>query len=226
MDMQSVQKKGNIFIPSIYNYRQYAHIFCGEHKILGADCPNYRKKLLRFISIDMRDPLISIDLHNINFLHLLYCWTCNISQEAFFYKLLNNNEIKITKCGNGGVTNNFPYQNYPNFFPESSGQFKPLSINQQNIIRNVNSGKIDEYDLNYDDAEICIPNHQIGGEPYLIQKELQYIKCIECRSYMMFLGVICDKCWDHRGFTGNDFVQVIFYFCSHCMQIAALQYCD
>lgn len=226
MNIQAVQKKGYLFIPSICNYGQYTHIFCGNHKIIGADCPNCKKKLLRFLSIDMRDPSIEIDGYNCSFLHLLYCWTCNISQEVFFYKLLKDNEVKVIKYGIGGATNYFPYQNYPSFFPKSFGQFKPLSIDQQNIIKCVNSGKIDEYDLSFDDAKMCMPDHQIGGEPYLIQKEFQYIKCVECGSYMMLLGTICDKCWDQRGFTGNNFVQVIFYFCSHCMQIAAIQHCD
>ena len=92
------------------------HQFCGKHTISGAYCPNCEKPLLRFISFNLSDNKIKVGIRH-GILHLLFCWTCNVAQDPFFYKIIGENEIEILEYEKGGIELDFPYENYPLYFP-------------------------------------------------------------------------------------------------------------
>jgi hypothetical protein len=71
------------------------------------------------------------------------------------------------------------------------------------------------------------PSHQVGGEPYLIQQNLETrIECVDCGGTMPFFACIGDDAFGKGKFTGNPYVQVVFHFCPRCEVICAYQQCD
>ena len=227
MKYNSVQQKG-FFI----NYKpapegtQVENKFCGSHDIEGATCPNCKKPLLRFLTVNSDDKHIDIGKYQYKKIHFMYCWTCNISQREFFYQIIDDNKVSIIQYSKGGVQKDFPYPNYPENFPLGKIDFIEISEEDQRIISKVNSEEIDEFDLPDKDSHLSIPKHQFGGEPCLVQMEFDKINCPKCKSEMQFIVSIADDCIDDRGFVENEYVQVLYYYCKDCCMIGAIQHSD
>jgi hypothetical protein len=203
------------------------HYFCGKHNITGAWCPNCSKNLLLFMSIDMSDSRLEGYRAKNTIIPLLYCWTCNISQSSLYYKLISNNKIMLLEYGESGNIVGFPYSSYPEYFPGAQMNLVPITNFEQDIIHKLNSGSINQHlDLAMDLQYLAEPSHQIGGEPYLVQQELEILNCCSCDTPMQFFAAVANNCTDRRGFVGNDYVQVIFYFCRNCDILCATQMCD
>lgn len=202
-----------------------ANYFCGEHNVSGADCPNCNKKLLRLFSFDAHEFPVDRLSFPFSTVGLFFCWTCNISQGDFYYKYLDDDEIKILQYEKDGVVTDFPYELYPEYFPESHIEFVEIDENVQQAVSKLNLGVEDEINFDKQMRDLIVPKHQFGGEPYLIQPD-EIKKCPECLDEMSFLVAVGDDCLDDRGFTGNDFVQTIFKYCPKCFAFCAYQRCD
>lgn len=227
MPFNSFQAKGHFinYLEPVKNLVTH-HYFCGSHQIMGASCPNCHKPLLRFLSINLADKRLSLTSSLFKNLPLFFCWTCNIAQELFYYKVINDSTINIIKYKKGGVETDFPYSDYPTFFPGRQAFLEEIPDNVQHILSRLNAREIDEADVMEQYPTFCKPRHQLGGEPYLIQPELSSVGCPMCKDRMPFLASIGDDCVDPRGFTGNEYVQVLFFYCKRCSVIGAFQQCD
>lgn len=155
-----------------------------------------------------------------------FCWTCNIAQNKFYYKVLENSKIEILKYEKGGVEKSFPYKKYPVYFPERYISLKKISKEEQMILKGLNNEDFDYYETRKENKSITMPQHQICGEPLLMQSEFDELNCPVCLKRMPFLASVSDNCADKRGFTGNDYVQVIYYYCGGCFILGTLQQCD
>ncbi len=229
MAFHSIQSIGYFLMYSQEHDRdvQCTHIFCGKHHIHGAWCPNCQKSLLRFFSLSLQDKKLDVTMSSsVNYLPLLFCWTCNIAQEQFSYHVITDSKIQILDYKKGGVETNFPYNDYPLYFPKAHVVLEQLPSLTQKIFSQLNSGLISEVDVSELDNTLCKPQHQLGGEPYLIQSELPRVLCPSCKIRMPFLASVGDHCLDKRGFTGNEYVQVLFFLCKECSIISTLQQCD
>ena len=226
MPFISIQQKGFFINLNESSSSDINNYFCGRHAIEGAICPNCGKPLLRFFTFSKQDIPTDIGAYPYQNIHFLFCWKCNISQDYFFYKVLGDNEISIIKYKKGGVQKDFPYFDYPDYFPLGEVQFEKIADRDQKIISNVNSKIVNKYDLPEEDFHLCCPRHQIGGEPYLVQEEYEKIYCPICKKAMLFTISVSDNCLDQRGFVGNPFVQILYYFCGDCLIICAIQRCD
>lgn len=216
--------------------QRYTHTFCGQHDISGAQCPNCRKPLLCFLQLDVRDPRLLIQNSVGTSLSLLYCWTCQgAGGSTFFYRNIDQSKVIILEYGITPFTKGFPYKNYPIYFPKARALLHQLKPDVQQYIRRLNREDFAEYELPEQYQDLDVPRHQIGGEPYLIQHNPDYIfdkvygvsmDCPICGNLMPFFAAIGDHCTDPRGFTGNEFVQVLFHYCSQCCVVAAFNQCD
>ncbi len=211
--------------------REYGHIFCGPHSVKGAWCPNCQKQLLRFLALDTKDPKLGLENTQFQWLSLFFCWTCEIAQTPFYYRFASNGDVQLMKYGEGGVQLNFPTENYPTFFPQAYFQLQPLTEKGQVTIKKLNRDEIDEGKP----AHLNRAEHQIGGEPFLVQKNPDYqtdawgketLTCPECKKLMPFLAAIGEKTKGKQGFSGNEYVQVIFNYCKADRIICAFQQCD
>lgn len=204
------------------------HLFCGPHDIDGARCPNCEKNLLRFLTLDLTDRRFSGYGINVPVVHLLNCWTCNLAQNPFIYQMQPSGGIEIIKYGRGGQATDFPYGDYPEYFPAIPPKFRQVNPRAQKALTKVNA----DYSMDYEFTlpqnlqDLLVPMHQIGGEPYLVQKELRNLSCPACSKPLVFFANLGDKAGDPRGFVDNDYVQMIFLVCKHCAILASYQQCD
>lgn len=202
------------------------HEFCGEHSVDGASCPNCDKPLLRLVSLDMSAKEVSRIESFGDRLNLFFCWTCPISQEEFIYEVLEDGGVKILKYGKGESYIDFPYDQYPVFFPLRAFDLEKLTSNEQEVIIQLNNNSVGIYDLNEDLRYLSMPAHQLGGEPYIIQSDLANIRCPRCKNEMNFLVSVADKHSSEISFTENEYVQLLFHICNNCSIVSAKQYCD
>ncbi len=214
------------------------HQFCGEHRIPGADCPNCNKPLLRYASLDLEDPLLQTLKTQYpqptRWLHLLFCWNCPILA-GIVYKQHDDERIELLQYltaetysldGPGTVYpyQDHPYENYPDHFPLAASSLEPLDPQFQALIHEFNTSD-DPYSLDIEDLHCQNPQHQIGGEPMLIQ-DLNVPICPECMEPMQYLACFADENRHRSGFTENCGVQVIFSTCTACRTFYGMSYCD
>ncbi len=219
----SVSKQGyfiELIEPSNYPFVDQ-NVFGGEHHIIGAICPNCHQPLLRLFSINLSTILPNSP---IQIVHCLFCWRCGIAQDIFSYQM-SDNQIKILHYRLGASEPDFPYCNYPAFFPQRNLYFVRISEQSQKIICDVNSQQVDFWLASQHNSQLIRPQHQLGGEPYFVNSPYQLI-CPLCNSAMPFLLSVSDHSGTHAGFTGNEYVQMIFHLCNPCQVISAYQMCD
>jgi hypothetical protein len=196
-------------------------IFCGQHSINGGICPNCNKPLLRLLSLNVSTILPSCPM---DVLHFLFCWTCEIAQGVFSYKFTTN-AIEVLEYKVGQIVLDFPYDNYPIFFPEKRVQLIKIPRQFQKIICDVNSSTLDFWLASKYVPQLVEPCHQFGGEPYLVNIPMSLI-CPICGIDMPFILSISDNSGTREGFTGNEYVQMIFHICVNCCIISVYQICD
>jgi len=198
-----------------------SHELCGENHLNGAGCPNCRKPLLKIFSLDCKD----LPVGYAGTLHFLFCWTCNIAQKDFLYKHISDNEIELLEFGQGGIVEDFPYEDYPIAFEGKKAELQEISKEDQDIIHQVNTEQVEEYEINQAHPELIIPRHQIGGEPYLLN-EYRGQKCPQCSQDMKFIASFGDSTGGPDGFTNNEYVQTVYQLCESCNTLGAYQMTD
>jgi len=201
------------------------HVACGEHAIDGADCPNCNKPLLRMLSLDTMDERLGLQHLGVAFVHLLFCWTCNLAQERTAYELLPSGGVRLLRYQEGGCESDFPYEDYPRFFDGADVALDPVPAQEAKTIARLNDGSLSSWDLPKRDRHLATPRHQVGGKPLFLQGE-PAVLCPKCSAPMTFIACCGDATPDGRGFTGNELVQVVFMLCARDLIVVSYQECD
>ncbi|MCB9886841.1 MAG: hypothetical protein H6838_15215 [Planctomycetes bacterium] len=178
------------------------HLFCGAHKIAGAGCPNCDRPLMRMMSLDASDERLGLAALRLSRVPLLFCWQCNIAQDVTQYRLRSDGGIELLRFKRGTQGPDFPYSDYPVFFPEA--RFELRAVPQ---------------------APAGSARHQVGGRPFVLQG-LRDIRCKVCRRKMRFLASIADNATGKRTFAGNSGVQTLFHLCLEDGVVASYHECD
>jgi hypothetical protein len=243
----------------------YEHFFCGVNGIDGAICPNCKKPLLCFLTLDCSDPRIEVPCPTVPF---LYCWSCKIRDHSanvayradeasgrrtqnesraavclagvtddavlawgrlapFYYQILSDGSVSLLQYGHG-VENEGPlYDGYPDFFPGAPARLLEITTEAQDAIKKINRQDPSIEDFTYDFPAIEIPQHQVGGEPCLVQGDTDYrMLCLHCGQVMPLLGSIGNDCLDERGIMGDPYVQIIYHYCVDCGIVGAFNQAD
>jgi hypothetical protein len=140
---------------------------------------------------------------------------------APFYYQTTNRSISILQYCLGFGGQNEPYDDYPQSFPLSRVRLDALSDEEQAFIRMMNQPdtSIEVIEANPYRARLAMPVHQIGGEPLMIQGQVNLsMSCPICNLTMPFLASMANDCLDERGFTGedNEYTQTVFHLCHNC----------
>ena len=200
------------------------HVIGGSHDCAGGWCPNCDRPLMQLMALDLSDPALAAVVAPDPVLRLLFCHRCGVAWSPFFYALLPG-DVRIVEAGREPPMDEMPYDDYPVCFPPLVASFVPLPAVHQEVIVRLNSGALDEADLPRELFHLDEPQHQVGGEPYLMQGR-EELDCCACRRPMHFLAAVADNCSDPRGFTSNEYVQVIYFMCTACTIVGAIQRCD
>ena len=224
---QNIPKQGYKLGMQPTSSLSFKHFFCGLPEIKGAISPYTGKPLLRFLSLDTSDPRLELGAIQIPRIELLYSWTCTIAYIDFFYKIYRD-RIEILNLNNEEVYSeadfhDFPYPNYPLSFPKSIIDLIPVDENEKNIVNSINETQ--DLDLRLQYPELSEPYHQIGGEPYFVQKP-EVLSCPECGKDMSFFASIGNNNGHNIGFVDNDYVQVVYQICKDCCIFGVYNICD
>jgi hypothetical protein len=203
---------------------QYSHVFCGPNEDPHAMCPNCARPYLRYMLLDTSDPRLDLSDLPFRFLPLYYCWGCN--GRMLWYRLDDDGAMSERWFAPGTPVPDHPYPDYPTAFPAAPASLVPLSPEQQELLRLMNSG---ELVIHYQKPfEFLVrPVHQVGGEPHFVERFTSYeVECPTCKEAMPFLFTAGNDNLDPRGFTENDYVQTVFHLCRDCSTVAVFTESD
>lgn len=161
-------------------------------------------------------------------LPLLFCWTCNVAQGRFFYRVSGGGAVELLEYSRDGVETDFPYHDYPVFFPGAVAALVAVTPDEQAILQRLNqrfeTGESSKAILGQR-RDLWAVHHQVGGEPYLTQYLLD-LECPACRAGMPLLVSVAHDCLDERGTVGDESVQVLYHLCRHCSVVGVYQATD
>jgi hypothetical protein len=110
----------------------------------------------------------------------------------------------------------FPYEQYPAFFPQYGVTLQPLTADQQSVIEKLNRRADDPIALASEFPALEAPRAQVGGEPRLLQWPLAQPFCPVCRGGTRLLATFGNANETPRGFTDNAYVELLFHLCEAC----------
>ncbi|MEI7577774.1 MAG: hypothetical protein WCK51_12850 [Armatimonadota bacterium] len=203
------------------------HVIGGKPSTPGAVCPNCELPFTRFFYLDVTDPNLGDHQTNLSGLELLYCWQCPVAQSEFSYQF---GEFKLLKCATGPKEDDFPYEDYPRWFPEARVDFQPMpaqlahQIEQYQDLSENEPDRINKFFTFSERDHVSTPRHQLGGTPFRFENSVP--TCPLCSRQMQFLMTVANSSTDPPEFVGNDYVQVVYHLCVTCSVVTATHECD
>jgi len=217
----------------------FRHRFGGSPTHRGIVPRNNSQPLHLLYTFDTIDPLFPVRLPNARFLPLYYCFPYNAGGVG--YRIVSDEEIEILYMETNRVERDFPYENYPDTFPETPVALVPVSYEEhKTLVYNlacedyrVESEYLCEADRDFL-KQSGYPFTQLGG----IQRMWQGVptvpcpnkKCVEC--FMDVFAVVWNQpvpnvyIWDDDPEFRDDVeIQTIFQICSRCHSIYACNRC-
>jgi len=195
----------------------------------GAISPNTGLPLTQFACVRLNPESFCIPGWPMPEIHFLYSWKCRIHEGDFSYRYVNGDLEVVEFCKGVGDSEGFPYDDYPVQFDEIRLQLQRMTKEDQSIIIELNDPDCDP-DLKYDNeraSDLSEPMHQFGGMPYLISPEETSKDCVICGCEMFLTASIGNNSHsNNEGFSGNDFVQVVYWTCPECHVVSARNFCD
>jgi hypothetical protein len=204
-------------------------IFGGTCLLNGAVSPNTGLPLTQLVQVEINAESFSIPGWERDEIHFLYSWKCKIHEDDFSYRYTNAGIEVIEFCEGVDDYDGFPYDDYPIFFPEARVRLLRIQGNDQSIILQLNSSNCDpEFKFgNPRGRQLSIPTHQFGGVPYLVDSSAEGKICAICGNEMPLVASVGNKSFSpNEGFSGNDFVQILYWTCSSCGVVSARNFCD
>ncbi|WP_211443996.1 hypothetical protein [Collimonas humicola] len=201
----------------------------GRTSLRGAVSPNTGLALTQFARISLGPGGFLVPGWTLPEMHFLYSWKCKIHEGDFSYRYVNG-EIEIVEfCKGTDDYDDFPYENYPPFFEQVRLSLQRIEKEDQSIILKLN--EVDcEPNFKFNDTranQLSVPTHQFGGVPYLHFSSAHRKDCVICGHEIPVVASIGNNSYsNNEGFSGNDFVQVVYWACSSCNVLSASNFCD
>lgn len=221
----------------------FRHRFGGTPTHRGIRPRGSSQPLHLLYTFDTKDPLVPVRVRGVRHLPLYYCFPYNAG--AVGYQVVSDDEIKILYMETKQVEPNFPYENYPNEFPETAVSLVPISYEEHKTL--VYYLACEDYNLRKDYLsqadkdllkEMSYPFAQLGG----IQRMWQDIPEVPCPNtkceyhkydcFMNVFAVVWNRpvpnvyLWDDHPDTRDDLeVQIIYQICRKCQSIYVCNRC-
>ena len=206
--------------------------------------PNGNSQPLHLLyTFDTTDPLFPVRLPHARYLPLFYCFPYNAGDVG--YRVISDDEIEILHMQNEYVERDFPYENYPNEFPETPVSLVPISYEEhKTLVYHLACEDYfveDEFKSASDRTflkQSGYPFTQLGG----IQRMWQDVPTVPCPNkwcenhefdcFMEVFAVVWNQpvpgvyLWDNDPeFRDDTEIQTIFQICSLCHSIYACNRC-
>lgn len=219
----------------------FHHSFGGTPAYRGIKPRGNSRPLHLLYTFDTKDPLVPVRVPRVRYLPLFYCFPYNAG--AVGYQVVSNSEIKILYMETKQVEPDFPYENYPNEFPETPVSLTPISYEDHKTL--VYYLTLEDYNLqrkhlSEDDRaflkQIGYPFTQLGG----IQRMWQDVPDVPCPNrkceyhkyncFMQVFAVVWNNpvpnvyLWDDDPESAWE-VQTIFQMCPLCRSIYVCNRC-
>ncbi len=194
----------------------HSHYVGGINNLAFATCPNCEHMLWRVITFDCSDSLLNLSDTMANHLPLLFCFNCRIANGKLFYVIKSSEEIDVVayELGDDFET---PYYDYPASFDPLDIELQMISEYAQDQIILFNKGEILSVDAPFQVALDVGLQHQVGGEPLLIQRNPDdYLVCPQCGSIMSFFATAGNMNSSAAGFWDNPWCQIVAFLCRRC----------
>ncbi len=207
---------------------EWSHLIGGDCKLPGAIFPGSNKALIQIASLDLTDSRLSDLGLSTDVLPLLYGGACAAGEGRLCYSV-KGGSIQILEYQEGAVYDDFPYSNYPVAFEGVSASLHLLTAQEQAVFTQLNCCSDDDwFELTQvKHQDMSLPQHMVGGEPYLIGGVENASVCPTCAQPMALLATGGNAAYvDSRGFLGNDFVQLVYEFCLKCSTVVQNIYSD
>jgi hypothetical protein len=114
-------------------------------------------------------------------------------------------KIEILQYRQGHAYLDFPYANYPTYFPARLFELRKVMPEEQKTISGVNRRKLKPSTIHDDRPDLVRPQHQICGEPYLVNSPRE-VTCPVCQGGMSIYASASDETMSERGFVHSNFV--------------------
>jgi hypothetical protein len=218
----------------------FQHRFGGTPAHRGIKPRGSSQPLHLLYTFDTKDPLVPVRVPGSRYLPLYYCFPYNAG--ALGYRVVSDEEIKILYMETKHVQPDFPYENYPNEFPETPVAITPISYEEHKTL--VYYLTCEDYNLHkYFSKEdraflkrTGYPFTQLGG----IQRMWQDIPEAACPNrqceyhkynyFMQVFAVVWNQpvpkvyLWDDDPKSRWE-IQTIFQICPLCNSIYACNRC-
>lgn len=110
----------------------FQHRFGGTPAHRGIKPRGSSQPLHLLYTFDTKDQLVPVRVPRVRYLPLFYCFPYNAG--AVGYQVLSDSEIEILYMETKQVEPNFPYENYPNEFPEMPVSLTPISYEEHKTL--------------------------------------------------------------------------------------------
>jgi hypothetical protein len=226
-------------VPNIVG--SFNHRFGGTSVHRGIKPRGNSQPLHLLYTFDTRDPLVPVRVRGARYLPLYYCFPYNAG--AVGYRVVSDNEVKILYMETRDVQPDFPYEGYPDEFPQTPVSLIPISYEEHKTL--VYFLTCEDYNLmdkhlsKQDRAflkQSGYPFTQLGGIQRMWQdipeaacpnKKCEYHK-FDC--FMQVFAVVWNQpvpkvyLWDDDPKSRSE-VQTIFQICPLCNSIYACNRC-
>ncbi|MBB5944501.1 hypothetical protein [Xanthomonas sp. 3307] len=226
--MKFINSPGYVVAEGLRNASHEVYIG-GRCTLPGALSPNTGAPLTQFARVVQSSEGFAVPGFDEAELHFLYSWKCDIHRGDFSYKYINGSIEVVEYTSGSDDYEDFPYPNYPEAFDEVSVGIRRLSEEEVAVIGKLNAPDVDpDYKFSGSlPSELSVPQHQFGGVPYLLDAGRARKVCPACKKEMTIIASVGNKNYStDEGFVGNDFVQILYFSCSFCKVISALNFSD
>jgi hypothetical protein len=208
------------------------HRIGGDAGPRAIGCPNCELPMLRMFLLAGKDPFLarSIGLAEGADFDVQFCWRCEASQDWLQYRLRANAPPELAHARIGGVIPDFPYPDYPAFFPEGGVLPVPLpesAVNDEGELRSWadDEGHEGPGSVMSNFGLVREERHQFLGKMF-VRDETQIGVCAGCGATMSLVMTVADHNLHPMGMANYMGVMLAVYWCARCQMIAIRQQCD